>query len=61
MQGIGQVANWIDVGHFTIGNEAGEQCPVFRADLVTGEERLTPIRGLCSTPIDSMGFFEGAD
>ena len=38
LERLGQVADRIDITHLTIGNEAGEQCPVFRSNLVTGEE-----------------------
>ena len=42
---IGQVADWVDVAHLAIGDEAGEQCPVFCADLMTGEECVLARKG----------------
>lgn len=44
-RGIGQVADRIDVSHFAVGDEAGEQCPVLRADLVSGEEGVLTGKG----------------
>ncbi len=35
LERVGQVADRIDVAHLAVGDEACEQCPVFRADLVT--------------------------
>ena len=36
-QRLGQVADRIDVAHLAIGDEAGEQRPVFRSDLMARE------------------------
>ncbi len=38
LERVGQVADWIDIAHLAVGDKACVQCPVFRADLVTGEE-----------------------
>ncbi len=42
LERIGQVADRIDVARLAIGDEAGEQRPVFRADLVSGKECILP-------------------
>ena len=45
LERILQVADWVDVAHLAIGDETGEQCPVFRSDLVTGEECVFARKG----------------
>ena len=53
---IRQVADWVDVAHLAVGDEAGEQRPVFCADLVTGEECVLSGQGNFSDPIfDRVG------
>jgi hypothetical protein len=40
LERVGRIADWIDVAHLTVGDRACEQRLVFRADLMTGEERV---------------------
>ena len=40
LERVGRIADGIDVAHLTVGDRACEQRLVFRADLMTGEERV---------------------
>lgn len=41
-QGVGEIADRVDIAHLAVGDEAGEHGPVLRPDLVPGEEGVFP-------------------
>jgi len=58
-QRVGEVADRIDVAHLAIGNQAGEQRPVLRADLVPGEEGIFPCQTQLPFILPMSGRFIG--
>lgn len=41
-QGVGEIADRVNVVHLAVGDETGEHSLVFRADLVSGEKGILP-------------------